>query len=70
MRKTQINHKPQVHARVCKENEEENKENNDCWLKYFAVKGSTLKGCRRTEMLPIQAKLITRIVQNIKILVQ
>ena len=31
-----LNHKPQAHARVCEENEENKK--NDCQLKYFAVK--------------------------------
>ena len=59
MRKTNIskklNHKPQAHARVCKENaEEENKEKNDCRLKYFAAKGSTLEACRRTVKPGIQ----------------
>ena len=48
MRKTskpnKLNHKPQAHARVC----EENQEKNDCLLKYFAVKRSTLEACRRT----------------------
>ena len=52
MRKTNIsnelNHKPQAHARVCEEDAEENKEKNNCRLKYFAVKGSTLEACRRT----------------------
>ena len=64
MRKTSIpnklNHKLQAHARVCKENEEENKEKNDCRLKYFAVKGSTLEACGRTVMLRIQAIFTTR----------
>ena len=51
MRKTiisnKVNHKPQAHARVRKENsEEENKEKSDCRLKYFAVKGSTLETCK------------------------
>ena len=55
MRKTSIpnklNHKPQAHARVCDENEEEEEDEkkNDCQLKYFAVKRSTLEACRRTE---------------------
>ena len=42
-----LNHKPQANARVCEENAE-NKEKNDCGLKYFAVKGSTLEAYRRT----------------------
>ena len=61
MRKASI---PQAHTRACEENEEENKK-NDCGLKYFEVKGSTLEGCRRTVMRPIQVKLISRIVHNI-----
>ena len=43
MRKTSIpnklNHKPQAHARVCDENqEEEEKKINDCRLKYLRLK--------------------------------
>ena len=34
-----INHKPQSHAKVCDENEEENKEKND-WLLFFKRKRS------------------------------
>ena len=53
MRKTNIpnklNYKPQAHARVCEENEENKK--YDCQLKYFAVKGSTLEA--RTVTQPI-----------------
>ena len=72
MRKTiipnKLNHKPQG---VCEENKEkELEEKNDNPLKYFAVKGLTLEACRRTVLRPIQAKLTTRIVQNIKVLVQ
>ena len=74
MRKTSIpnklNHKLQPHARVCEENNEEENKKNDWWLKYFVVKGSTLEGCRRTVTRWIQVKLTTRIVQNIKVLVQ
>ena len=48
MRKTNIpnnlNHKPQAHARVCKENVEK----NNSQLKYFAVKRSTLEACRQS----------------------
>ena len=73
MRKTiipnKLNYKPQAHARVCEENEEENKEKNDCWLKYFAVKGLTLEACRRTVTIRIQAIFTTRIVHSIKVLV-
>ena len=72
MRKTirpnKLNHKPQV---VCEENKEnELEEKNDSPLKYFAVEGSNLEACRTTVPRPIQAKLTTRIVQSIKVLVQ
>ena len=71
MRKTSIpnklNHKPQAQARVCKENRE--LEKNEILLKYFAVKGSNLKGCRTTVTLPIEMKIATRILHNIKVLV-
>ena len=73
MRKTNIsnklNRKPQAHARVCEENEEENKEKNDCRLKYFTVKGSTLEACRRTVTQPIVMIFATRILHSIKVLV-
>ena len=73
MRKTNIsnklNHKPQADARVCEENAEENKEKNDCRLKYFAVKGSTLETCRRTVKPGIQPIFTGRTVQNIKVLI-
>ena len=69
MRKTNIsnklNHKPQGHAWVCEENEEE----NDCQSQYFAVKGLTLEACRRTVMRGIQPIFTTRIVCNIMVLV-
>ena len=72
MRKTSIpnklNHKPQAHARVCDENEE-NKEKNDCRLKYFAVKRSTLEACRRTMTQRIAMIFATRILYSIKVLV-
>ena len=61
--------KPQAHARVCEDNAEENKEKNDCRLKYFAVKGSTLEACRRTAMPGIQLIFTRRNVQSIKVLV-
>ena len=72
MRKTirpnKLNHKPQG---VCEENKEnELEEKNDSPLKYFAVEGSNLEACRTTVPRPIQAKLTTRIVQSIKVLVQ
>ena len=71
MRKTSIpnklNHKPQAHARVCDENEEEKK--NDCQLKYFAVKRSTLEACRRTVTQQIAMIFATRILRSIKVLV-
>ena len=76
MRKTSIqnklNHKPQDHTRVCEENKEkELEEKNDCPLKYFAVKGSTIymEGCKRTELPPIHLEIATKIVHNIKALV-
>ena len=71
MRKTiipnKLNYKPQAHARVAKKMK---KIKNDCRLKYFAVKGLTLEGCRRTVTWRIQAKLTTRILYSIKVLVQ
>ena len=76
MRKTNIpnklNHKPQAHARVCDENEEEEedeKKKNDCRLKYFAVKRSTLEACRRTVTQRIAMIFATRILHSIKVLV-
>ena len=75
MRKTNIpnklNHKPQAHVRVCDENEEEEDENkkNDCRLKYFAVKRSTLEACRRTVTQRIAMIFATRILHSIKVLV-
>ena len=71
MRKTSIrnklHHKPQG---VCEENKEkELQEKNNCPLKYFVVKGSTMEGCRRTETPPIHLKIATEIVHNIKVLV-
>ena len=60
-----LNHKPQAHARVC----EENKEKNDCRLKYFVVKGSTLEACRRTVKPGIPPIFTRRTVQNIKVLI-
>ena len=72
MRKTirpnKLNHKPQG---VCEENKEKELEKeNDSPLKYFGVEGSNLEACRTTVPRPIQAKLTTRIVQCIKVLVQ
>ena len=74
MRKTNVsnklNHKPQAHARVCEENaEEENNKKNDCQLKYFAVKGSTLEACRRIVKPGIQPLFTRWTVQNIKVLI-
>ena len=63
-----LNHKPQAHARVCDENEEDEKK-NDCRLKYFAVKRSTLEACRRTETQRIAMIFATRILHSIKVLV-
>ena len=73
MRKTNIpnklNHKLQAHARVCDENKEEDEKKNDCRLKYFAVKRSTLEACRRTETQRIAMIFATRILHSIKVLV-
>ena len=41
---------------------------NESVVKYFAVKGSTLKGCRRTVKLLIGAILTTRILHSIKLI--
>ena len=73
MRKTirpnKLNHKPQG---VCEENKKEFEEEkkNDSRLKYFAVERSNLEAYTRTVPRSIQAKLTTRIVQSIKVLVQ
>ena len=64
-----LSHKLQAHARVCKENKE-NKEKNDCQLKYFAVNRSIMEACRRTVMLPIEAKFNMKILHSIKVIVQ
>ena len=47
----------------------ENKEKNDCQLKYFAVKGSNLEACRRTVTQPIVMIFTTQILHSIKVLV-
>ena len=59
------------HARVCDENKELELEleKNKNLLKYFVVKGLTLKGCRRTMTPRIERNLKRRIVHNIKVLV-
>ena len=73
MRKTSIpnklatNRKPMLG--VCDENEEEEKKINDCRLKYFAVKRSTLEACRRTATQRIAMIFATRILHSIKVLV-
>ena len=72
MRKTSIpnklatNRKPMLG--VCDENEEEEKK-NDCRLKYFAVKRSTLEACTRTVTQRIAMIFATRILHSIKVLV-
>ena len=50
---------------------EENKEKNDCQLKYFAVKGSNLEACRITLTVtqPIAMIFATKILHSIKVLV-
>ena len=66
MRKTSIpnklNRKPMLG--VCEENKK-----NDCQLKYFAVKRSTLEACRRTVTQRIAIIFATRILYSIKVLV-
>ena len=57
-------------AWVCNENKKELElEKNKILLKYFVVKGSILKGCRRTVTLWIYLIFVTRILHNIKVLV-
>ena len=81
MRKTSILnkliHKLQaIHGgqRVCEENklelELELEKKNEILVKYFAVKGPNLKGCRRTVKLLIGVILTTRILYSIKVIVQ
>ena len=55
--------------RVCEEIKLE-LEKNEILVKHFAVKGSTLKGCRRTVKQLIGAILTTRILHSIKVIVQ
>ena len=43
-------------------------EKNKILLKYYAVKGATLKGCRRTLTKWIDPNFVTRILHNIKVL--
>ena len=52
---------------VCKENKDLELK-NEILLKYFEVKGSNLKGYRRSVMLPFELYFTTRIVHNIKVL--
>ena len=52
---------------VCDENEENKK--NDCQLKYFAIKRSTLEACRRMVTQRIAMIFATRILHSIKVLV-
>ena len=49
---------------------DENEENflkNDCQLKYFAVKRSTLEACRRTVTQRIAMIFATQILHSIKV---
>ena len=64
-----LNHKPQAHARVCEENNELELEKNEILVKYFVVKGSILKGYRRTVTIRINMNFATKILHNIKVLV-
>ena len=52
---------------MCEENKENKK--NDCQLKYFVVKRSTLEACRRTVKPGIQPIFATRIIHSIKVLI-
>ena len=66
-------HKSQaIHGgqRVCEENNELELEKNEILVKYFAVKGPNLKGCRRTVTLLIGVILTKRILYSIKVIVQ
>ena len=52
---------------MCEENKLELElEKNDCQLKCFAVKQSTLEGCRRVVTRPLQMKLTIKVIYNIK----
>ena len=64
------NRKP-IHGgqRVCEENKLELEKKRNLG-ETFWVKGSTLKGCRRTVKLLIGAILTTRILHSIKVIVQ
>ena len=55
---------------VCEEHkkEKELEEKNNCLLKYFAVKGSTLEACRRTATMQIQLIFSTTILYTIKVI--
>ena len=72
MRKTiipnKLNHKLQAHARGVRRKRRKLKK-NDCQLKYFAVKTSTLEACRRTMTQRIAMIFATRILHSIKVLV-
>ena len=62
-------HKPQAHSRgqrVREENKLEELEKNDCQLKHFAVKQSSLEGCKREVTRPFRMKLATKVIHNIK----
>ena len=68
--KLSTNRKP-IHGgqRVCEENKLELEKKRNLG-ETFAVKGSTLKGCRRTVKLLIGVILTTRILHSIKVIVQ
>ena len=53
---------------MCEENNELELEKNEILVKYFAVKGLILKGCRRKMKLLIGAILTTRILHSIKVI--
>ena len=61
---------------MCEENNELELEleleekKNEILMKYFVVKGPSVKGCRRTVTLLIGVILTTRILYSIKVIVQ
>ena len=61
-----LHHKPQAMQGCVKKIKRIRRKNDcSCLLKYFAVKGLTLEGCRRTLKIKIQSIIITRIIFNV-----
>ena len=63
-----LNHKPQAHTRGVRRKQRKFSK-NDCQLKYFAVKGSTLEACRRAVTQPIAMIFARQILHSTKVLV-